>query len=187
MRLQLVSSNSEPEELRTGADLLDDLYKSYASDVKRWTRRLAGPRADIEDLMHDVFVIAIRRGFSPRNEGTIKTWLFRITHHVVRSKIRRGFIRRLLFNRHSEVLVTVAPTPATPHEEIERRERHLRLYNALDQLADCYRTTLILYEIEGMSGEEVAELTGVNVGTVWVRLHRGRAMLLEALTKEERR
>jgi RNA polymerase sigma factor (sigma-70 family) len=186
MRLQLVSSPVESEEFRGGGDPLDDLYKEYASDVKRWARRLAGPRADIEDLMHDVFVVALRRGFSPRKEGTVKTWLFRITHHVVRSRIRRGFIRRLLFNRHQESLVMATPTPSTPHEEIERRERHVRLYDALDELSDSYRTTLILYEIEGMSGEEVAELTGVNVGTVWVRLHRGRALLQEALSKEER-
>jgi RNA polymerase sigma-70 factor (ECF subfamily) len=100
--------------------------------------------------------------------------------------MRRGFIRRLLFNRHQETLASLAPSPSTPQEEIERRERHVRLYQALDQLPDGYRTALILYEIEGLSGEEVAELTGTSLGTVWVRLHRGRAKLLEVLDKEER-
>jgi RNA polymerase sigma-70 factor (ECF subfamily) len=115
----------------------------------------------------------------------VKTWLFRITHHVVRNRMRRGFIRRLLFSRHQDALVALTPTPSTPQEEIERRERHVRLYQALDQLSDSYRTPLILYEIEGLSGEEVAELSGITLATVWVRLYRGRAKLLDLLHKEE--
>jgi RNA polymerase sigma-70 factor (ECF subfamily) len=137
-------------------------------------------------LVHDIFVIALRRRFSHRGEASVKTWLFRITHHLVRNRMRRGFIRRLLFAQHQDALVSLAPTPSTPQEEIERRERHIQLYDALDRLSDSYRTPLILYEIEGLSGEEVAELTGVSLATVWVRLHRGRAKLLDILNKEER-
>jgi len=44
---------------------------------------------------------------------------------------------------------------------------------------------LILYEIEGLSGEQVAELLGVPLGTIWVRLHRGRSGLLRELSQEE--
>jgi RNA polymerase sigma-70 factor (ECF subfamily) len=184
--LHLVKSATDPEETSERPDPLDELYEQHAADVKRWARRLAGPRADLEDLLHDVFVIALRRRFTFRGEASLKTWLFRITHHVVRSRLRRAFIRGLIFRQHEGELTSAIPSPATPLEEIERRERHLRLYDALDQLPDSYRTTLILYEIEGLSGEEVAELTGVNLGTIWVRLHRGRAKLLECLTKEQR-
>jgi RNA polymerase sigma-70 factor (ECF subfamily) len=68
---------------------------------------------------------------------------------------------------------------------MERRERHVRLYQALDRLPDCYRTTLILYEIEELSGEQVAELTETNLSTVWVRLHRGRERLVQLLVRED--
>ena len=185
MGLHLVGSLSDPEEANGRPEPLDRLYEEHASDVKRWARRLAGPRADLEDLVHDVFVIALRRRFVSRHQANVTTWLFRVTENVVRNRMRRGFIRRLLFNRHQETLVSLAPSPSTPHEEVERYERHVRLYQALDQLPDCYRTTVILYEIEGLSGEEVAELTGTSLGTVWVRLHRGRAKLLDLLSKEE--
>jgi RNA polymerase sigma-70 factor (ECF subfamily) len=184
MTLHLVKPAPAPEEGKERPDPLDELYERHAADVKRWARRLAGPRADLEDLLHDVFVIGIRRRFTFRGEGSIKTWLFRITHHVVRNRMRRGFVRNLIFRRHKDEIAGGAPSPATPHEEIERRERHVRLYQALDQLPDSYRTTLILYEIDGLSGEEVADLTGVSLGTVWVRLHRGRAKLLERLSAE---
>ena len=185
MSLHAVRSMSSLERASGRPESLDGLYEQHVSDVKRWARRLAGPRADLEDLVHDVFVIALRRRFSYRGQASVKTWLFRITHHVVRNRMRRGFIRRLLWSRHQDALVALTPTPSTPQEEIERRERHVRLYHALDQLSDCYRTPLILYEIEGLSGEEVAELTSLSLATVWVCLHRGRAKLLELLSKEE--
>ncbi|HEY5281631.1 MAG TPA: RNA polymerase sigma factor [Polyangia bacterium] len=185
MTLHLVkpAPGSNVESERT--DPLDDLYTRYASDVKRWVRRLAGPSADVEDLLHDVFVVALRRHFTFRGDADIKTWLFRITHHVVRGRRRRGLVRALLFGRHRDAIAEATLPSATPHEEVERHERHLRLYRALDGLPDAYRTALILYEIEGLPGEQVAELTGISLGTLWVRLHRGRAKLLACLSAEE--
>lgn len=186
MTLHLVKPTPGSDVATERTDPLDELYTRHASDVKRWVRRLAGPTADVDDLLHDVFVIALRRRFIFRGEANVRTWLFRITHHVVCSRRRRSYIRALLLGRHHDAIVAATSSFATPHEEIERRERHLRLYRALDRLPDAYRTALILYEIDGLSGEKVAELTGISLGTLWVRLHRGRAKLLACLSAEER-
>jgi RNA polymerase sigma-70 factor, ECF subfamily len=165
-------------------DVVDTLYDAYAADVARWARRLAGPTADIDDMVHDVFVVALQRILGFRGDGNLRTWLFRITHHVVRDRTRRHFLRGMLFRRRQDEMVAALPTPATPHQELERREEHQRLYRALDRLSDRYRTAIILFDIEGLSTQEVAELTGVSVGTVLVRLHRGRSKLSEYLTSE---
>lgn len=186
MSLHLIKPAPLPNAVSERTDPLDELYARHASDVKRWARRLAGPTADVEDLLHDVFVIALRRHFTFRGEANVTTWLFRITHHVVRSRRRRSSVRALLFGRHQEETAATTTLAATPYEEIERHERHLRLYRALDRLPDAYRTAVILYEIEGLSGEEVAGLAGISLGTLWVRLHRGRARLLACLSEEER-
>jgi RNA polymerase sigma-70 factor (ECF subfamily) len=162
------------------------MYERYAPDVERWVQRLAGPRADIEDLIHDVFVVALRRRAEFRGEASPRTWLFRITHHVVRNRRHRDFIRRLLFVRHASALAA-SPAAGTALDEIERSEQCARLYAALDRLPDDYRTALVLYELEGLPGAEVAELVGVDVGTLWVRLHRARAKLLALLDGERRR
>jgi RNA polymerase sigma-70 factor, ECF subfamily len=167
----------------TPVDAIDALYVRHLSQVKRWARQLAGPTADLEDLVHDVFLIAIRKGFQERGEAAVDTWLFRITHREVQAKRRRSRLRRFLLGLHQDTLVPLAPN--TPQQEMERRERHVRLYQALDRLPDCYRTTLILYEIEELSGERVAELTDTSVGSVWVRLHRGRERLVQILAQEE--
>ena len=185
MTLHLVRSAPVAGRPEPRADAVDELYDAYAADVMRWTRRLVGPSADIEDMVHDVFVVALRRAFAFRGEATVRTWLFRITHRVVRNRLRRSFLRGILFNRRQAEMLATMPTPATPHQEMERREDHERLYRALDRLPDRYRTALILHEIDGLPNDEVAELTGVAVGTVWVRLHRGRAKLFEYLNSEK--
>ena len=97
---------------------------------------------------------------------------------------RKARVRAWLFGNNQTALIS--PEPQTPQHERERRERSARLYQALDRLPDVYRTALILYELEELPGDEVARLTGVPVGTVWVRLHRGRDQLLRILARGER-
>jgi len=182
MKPRLVTNTAPPAESAPATDPLDRLYERHAAQVKQWARSLAGPTADLEDLVHDIFVVALGKGWKDRGEAAVSTWLFRITHHVVRGKRRRAQLRHLLLGRNRDVMAP--PSPHTPLQELERRERHVRLYQALDQLPDSYRTMLILYELEELAGEQVAELTGIPLGTVWVRLHRGRERLLQLLAKE---
>ena len=184
-KLEVASAVAMPGRQDAIDAVLDRIYERNLDDVDHWVRRLVGPREDVEDLVHDVFLVAVRRRGSFRGEASVKTWLFRIAHHVVRGRRRRERVRRWLFARHAEELPAERGAIVTPLEEIEYRERTARLYAALDRMPDDYRTALILYEIEGLSGEHVAELLGVQLGTIWVRLHRGRARLLRELSKED--
>jgi RNA polymerase sigma-70 factor (ECF subfamily) len=70
---------------------------------------------------------------------------------------------------------------------LEERERVLLLYRVLDGLGEAYRTTFILFELEGLSGERIAEVTGVRLGTVWVRLTRARRIFIERMRRLEKR
>ncbi len=162
--------------------LFDHLYESYEPMVERWVRRLAGPGAEVEDLVHDVFVVALRRRGEFRGEAKVSTWLFRITELVVRKRRFRRKLRQCLDVLHrSHELAVVQPSP-TPLEVVEQRQRVQRLYAALDWLPDKYRTAVILCDIENTGAEEVGHLLGLTANAVWVRVHRGRAMLLERLT-----
>jgi RNA polymerase sigma-70 factor (ECF subfamily) len=164
---------------------IEAIYDRYAPQVERWARRLAGPHFDAEDLLHDIFLVVMRRGHEFRSEAKITTWLFRITQQVVRWRRRNDTLRRWLWGRHGQDTVDARTSVPTPVEEIERRERNLRLYAALDRLPEKYRTTLVLFALEGLSGEQIAELTDSEVGAVWVRLHRARARLADLLVDEE--
>jgi RNA polymerase sigma-70 factor, ECF subfamily len=184
MKPRLAMPSGPPASPAQAPEPIEALYSQHLSQVKRWARRLAGPTADLEDLVHDVFLVALRRGFQSRGEASVDTWLFCITQRVVWGKRQRSRLRQLLLGQNQDEIAPVESE--TPQRELERREQNLRLYRALDRLPEAYRTALILYELEELSGEEVARLTGVPLGTVWVRLHRGRERLMKILAREER-
>jgi len=162
--------------------LFNHLYENYEPTVERWVRRLCGPGADIEDLVHDVFVVALRRRGEFRGEAKVSTWLFRITQFVVRKSRFRRRLRTFLDVLHRSQAEVVVPPSPTPLELVEQRQRCASLYAALDRLPDKYRTAIILCDIEGAGAEEAGQLLGLTANAVWVRVHRGRAMLLEQLT-----
>jgi RNA polymerase sigma-70 factor, ECF subfamily len=153
------------------------LYRHHAEDVSRWARRLLGPQGDPEDVVHEVFLVAQRRLHEFRGEAKVSTWLYAITVRVVQYQRRKGRWRRLL---RSRPVPDGPPPPSTPLERLESRRAVELTYRLLDGLPEAERSALILFEIEGLSGEEIATLTGEVVGTIWVRLHRARARFRKA-------
>jgi RNA polymerase sigma-70 factor (ECF subfamily) len=164
------------------ADDLAELYERHGPAVARWAQRLGGPEVDVEDVVHDVFLIADRRIKSFRRSSSLETWLYGITANVVRHARRKNRMRRWLFG-DARMVEDLASRERTPVEALEQKEAIALVYRALDRLGEKYRTALILHEIEGLSGPEIAELVGVKPATVWVRLHRARALFLEALNR----
>jgi RNA polymerase sigma-70 factor (ECF subfamily) len=157
---------------------LEDVYRAHAADVARWAARLAGPGFDREDIVHEVFLVAQRRFPTFRRAGNIKVWLYRTTAFIVRKRRRSERWRRLLTGAEDAV-DRVPATGPTPLEELERCRRDQRLYKTLDQLPEKYRTVLILFDLDGLSGEEVVALTGRKVSTLRVWLFRAREMFLD--------
>ena len=180
-RPRLVDSAPPDDDRR-----IEDIYRAHVDTVVRWVRHLAGPAADVEDLVHEVFLVAQRRLPAFRGDAAITTWLHRITENVVRTARRKERGRRWIRRLHGEELGSVlAPSPSLPGEDLERRQEMVTLYRALDRLPDKYRSLLIMFEMEAMSGEQLAALTGLRPQTVRVRLHRARKLFLKTLAELE--
>jgi RNA polymerase sigma-70 factor, ECF subfamily len=161
---------------------LDEVYRSHAETVARWVGHLGGPAADVDDLVHEIFLVADRRLAEFRGEAKLTTWLYRITARVVSGRRRNDRIRRWLGRtRRIDVERALSATPLTPIEELERRRATETVYRILDRLPENYREVLILFELEGASGDEIAALTGRKLATVWVHLHRARARFLQEM------
>ena len=178
--MSLPSSDSDPLPDGVAAVWdLDALYRAHAPTVARWARRLAGPGADVEDLVHEIFLVAGRRLSEFRGDAKVTTWLYRITERVALDGRRRDRFRRWFsFARSVEIESAFSPAQPTPLDALERRQSAEVVYRVLDRMSDKYRTVLILFELEEMSGEEIAALTGLKAATVWVHLHRARALFL---------
>jgi RNA polymerase sigma-70 factor, ECF subfamily len=150
------------------------LFRAHGETVGRWIARLAGPSADVDDLVQEVFLVAHRRLGEFRNQARVTTWLYEIAIRVVQARRRKARVgawrlRRLPAEREPPVDVP------TPLEELERRRRTAAVYGILDKLPEAERTALILFELEGLPGPRIAELTGASLSNVGVRLHRARA------------
>jgi RNA polymerase sigma-70 factor (ECF subfamily) len=174
------------------------VYRAHARTVSRWASRLLGPGGDCEDVVQEVFIIV--RGKLPRFDGRaeITTWLYEITVRVVQEWRRRRRWWSWVSGRGP------SPSRGRPHPPpnvgsgagdgtidpvpwLELRERVVFFYRILDGLGEVYRTTFILFELEGLSGERIAEITGARTGTVWVRLARARRAFLERMRRLDER
>lgn len=163
---------------------LATVYRLHAADVGRWAAGLLGPPYDVDDVVQEVFLVVQRRLPQWRPAAKLTTWLFEITRRVAMARRRR---QRWLGWR-SRPLDEAEPEPhpdGGPLESLERREAARVVYRLLDRLPEKYRVTLYLYEIEELSGPQVAELTGVTLENVWVRLHRARALFRKHFDAEQ--
>jgi RNA polymerase sigma-70 factor (ECF subfamily) len=156
----------------------DDVYGGHFHDVVRWARALGGPDADLDDLAQEVFLVVERRlhEFDGRNLGG---WLYRITALVVSAHRRRAWFRHVFMRPRDVELDGFTAQTGDPGSALEHKERQRLLYRVLGRMSAKRREAFALFEIEQMSGEEIAQLVGVPVATVWTRLHHARKDFLE--------
>jgi RNA polymerase sigma-70 factor (ECF subfamily) len=177
---------ADRQQLESLAPLdLETIYRAYAPDVSRWARRLRGPGGDVDDLVHEVFLVAQRRLPEFRGEARVGTWLYAITVRVVQGQRRRE--RWLRWLRLGQLQPPEPSSLPSPLEALESRQATELTYQLLDKLSEAERSALILFELEGLSGQEIATLTGEPVATIFVRLHRARRRFREAYLDWERR
>jgi RNA polymerase sigma-70 factor (ECF subfamily) len=115
-----------------------------------------------------------RRQHEFRGDAKLTTWLYRITERVVIDRRRMERRRRWLRGLFGGL---PPPPPEDPSVLAERRQMERVLYRMLEDLPERSRTLILLFEVEGLSGEEIAELMDLPLRSLWVYLHRARAAL----------
>lgn len=149
----------------------EEIYRAHYAFVWRTLRRMGVSASDVKDAGQKVFLIAHRRLPEFEGRSSLKTWLCGIALRVAADHRRSAHSRR-------EVLVEEAllgeSNEVGPLRQLERREQLEELDAILSQLPLEQRTVLVLFELEEMSGEEIARLLGVPEGTVRSRLRLAR-------------
>jgi RNA polymerase sigma-70 factor, ECF subfamily len=169
------------------AESLDfrSIYDRWFEEVSRWIRAMGGPDAEREDLVQDVFVVVHRR--LPDFDGeNVAGWLYQIARHRVRDFLRLVWVKHLLLGSvpFTDGLVAGGESPA---DAVETKEKRELLETLLKKLNESERAALMLFELDGLSGEQIATLQGVPVSTVWVRIHKARKKLKLSLARLERK
>ena len=157
------------------------LFDRHRADVARLVYRMVGPRADLEDLVQEVFVQVHRSLRDFRGESRFSTWLHRVTVNVVLMQRRAERSRPALTD---ELPITLEDASSVhPDDEAERRARIGAFFELLQKITEKKRVVFVLHDLEGKSPAEIADIVGAPVLTVRTRLFYARREL-EAMMRE---
>jgi len=162
------------------ADLVptwEEVARDHGRFLYNVAYRLAGNDADAQDLVQEALV-RVRRGLSTYTPGSLEGWLARIVTNVFLDDLRRRRRRRTVALPEQPDIVL----PPSAAADEAREDLSDEVQRALTALPEEFRVAVVLCDVVGLSYEEIARSTGVPVGTVRSRIHRGRRLLREALS-----
>jgi RNA polymerase sigma-70 factor, ECF subfamily len=149
------------------------IYREHFASLWRAVQRFGVPERDAADATQEVFVIAHRRFAEFEGRSSLRTWLFGIAFRVAAGRRRRASDRREVLESAG---VEADLDPADdPEAQAMRRELRGLLQLGLEALPLEQRAVFTLFELEGLSGEEIAQALGEPEGTVRSRLRLARA------------
>lgn len=154
------------------------LFDLHKDRVAAQLQRMTGAPAAVDDLVQEVFIAAFRNLDRFRGDSSLHTWLYRIATNHARKWWDSDRRRRRRELRASE---RAPDRSSTPHEDLEQREHHERLYAALGSLPAKLREAFIARVIEGMSLQEAGDALDLPISTVSYRTRRAEDLLCAAL------
>jgi RNA polymerase sigma-70 factor, ECF subfamily len=195
----MVNSKAGPGD-QTDVEILSDVadgnIEAYGRIVTRYKARLynfvfrfVGERETAEDIVQETFLRAFRKRQDYRAIANFSTWLFTIAGNLAKSELRRRK-RWRLFSLHKdendEGGYELPDESHRPDTVTESEIADVQIHKAIQSLPANYRQVVLLRDVEGMSYQEIAEISNCPVGTVKSRVNRARLKLQQKLRNEGR-
>ncbi|MGV3620708.1 MAG: RNA polymerase sigma factor [Archangium sp.] len=169
------------ERARAGdASAFRELYALHHKQVVRQLNFLV-PKADLEDVLQDVFIEVYRSIRRFEGKSAFTTWLYRLTVHVAMKSRRKHTRSRLDI---VEELPDQASDGPSPDDVSLSAERQQRVEALLEQLSPKKRAVLVMHDLQGVEAQRIAEILETNILTVRTRLFYARKEL-EQLAKDD--
>jgi RNA polymerase sigma-70 factor, ECF subfamily len=178
-----------------GAELaFEQIYAVFRPKIDRYLTRMVG-EDEAEDLTQDVFLKVSQALATFRGESELSTWIYRIATNAALDRLRSPSFQRIAQN--------CSANPAIEDGEVEtedmntwsgekipwvepqvyRKQMNACIQNFINDLPETYRTVLVLSEFEGLSNRTIAQILGVTLDTVKIRLYRARKKLKHQLAE----
>ncbi len=167
-----------------------EVFELYKDLVFTLCNKLLSDRGEALDVTQEVFLTLYRKIHKFRGDCSLKTWLYRVTLNQAANR-NRWWRRRLrhqtrslslgLNERGSLSIPEPASADPSPHRHCYSTELRGAIEKGLEELPFDQRSAVVLRDVEGLSYEEIAQVTGARVGTVKSRIARGRERLREIL------
>jgi RNA polymerase sigma-70 factor, ECF subfamily len=179
----VVSSITEPASADADRLTVTQIHERHGEFVWRTLYRMGVRPPNVEDVYQEVFLVVHRRLASFNGKCAITTWLYEICFRVATGYRRKAhFKREELVGDWSAMDAVSSPVPS-PEGNLVTARRAKRLEQILDTLPLEYRVVFVMFEIEGMSTEHIAESLGAPAGTVYSRLYRARKHFARAVAR----
>lgn len=167
--------------------------EQYRLVIARYIRNMVRDSADAEDLTQETFIRAFRQRATLRDETALLSWLYQIATHVALDRLRQRIrMRNRQDEQRPEEMYVEDKSTLSALSVIQQNEMSECVQAYVTRLSDGYKTVLLLHDVDGLTASEIADLLGLPLTTVKMRLHRARrklqAMLQEAcaLGQDER-
>ena len=157
-------------------DAFIELMRRHEDRVFALAMRMTGNRADALDATQETFIQAFRKAARFRGDSAFGTWLWRIGINACNDVLRKRK-RAPVPEEEPPEEQSVGDSTAIDESVVTR----LELRDALAELSDDYREAVVMHDLGGIPYEEIAQLTGVSIGTVKSRISRGRKRLAHLL------
>ena len=157
------------------ADAFDELMKRYKGQIYAYLLRSVKNYEDAEELTIEVFFKAYRALDTWKPQARFSTWLYKIAHNLS-IDFHRAKSRRQTYSLDDEEFSVDEPTAvdmwSNPEWEIEEKDRHRVIRDAIDQLSPKQKAVFMLNRYQGLQIKEITEVLGMAEGTVKIHLHR---------------
>lgn len=185
--LREMSDEALMGQLQSGVEeALEILIERYSERLSFYLRRFVKDEAKVKDMLQETFLRVYRNRHSYVPIAKFSTWLYTIAGNLARSEYRRRKRQRTysIYTQNTGGEEFEIPIPAetlSPPRYAERDIHRRAIQRALDRLPEEFREVVVFRDIQQLSYEEIAAITGLPLGTVKSRINRGRARLQEML------
>lgn len=162
----------------------EELVRRYQRPIASYVYRMVGDYDAALDLTQEVFIKVYNSLSRYRSEFKFSTWIYKIAHNAAIDHLRRYSVReQLLLTRdeNNQPEITIESRRLTPEQESEREERRSEIESVVQALPAAYRELIVLRHSHDLSYDEIAEVTGLPLGTVKNRLFRAREAMRDLL------
>jgi RNA polymerase sigma-70 factor (ECF subfamily) len=171
---------------------LEETHAAFRSKIHRYLTRMVG-EFEAEDLTQEVFIKIGRALKNFRGESALSTWVYRIATNAALDRLRSPSFQWIGQKCSTEDLIAegepeiddrnAGTGEKTPQVEsmLYRKEMNACILDFIERLPEDYRAVLVLSEFEELSNNEIAEILGITLNTVKIRLHRARERLKKEL------
>ena len=178
---------------RKDSQSLEDALGLLQNTIFSFSMKVCGQREDAEDTMQEVLLKSMPKLAKFDNPRALMVWLYKVAKtRCLMSRRKSKFapkealsLEELMPDRQELEKLTGNGQP-TPELSLMRIENARRLRDAVQKLPPEYRLILVLHDMEELSDEDIAEITGLRPGTIRVRLHRARLFVRKELAKQGR-